>query len=570
MAADGAALVARYRRLQGERALFDQHWEQLAPLLAPSRVGIRQAQPPGTRQTQALYDSTTLLAAELMAQFIAGHLINPGQRWFSLGMDQAFARSQGRRYVAGLAYASMPVREWCEEMRDRQLARYAASAFYAEGPESLIDYGGFGTGCLLGEERPQPVNQVLRGFRGFYFSAEKTGRFVIAEDAAGMVDTLMREYRLTARACRDRWGAARLPEALASAAETRPDQLVPILHVIDPRPTAERAAGARGMPWRSVWVTLEGKDVLSEGGYPAFPACVPRYQKTPGEVYGRGRGDLAFPDTWTLNTAKRMGLEDWALKIRPPVLVASDSVIGSLRLTPGAPTTVNLRLGRGIQDSIRPFETGSHPEISQLKEEELRKSIRQIFYVDAILQLLQVEKSEMTAFEFAKKIELLFRLLGPVYGRMEFEFLRRRVEADWDTLWAAGEFPPPPPEVLATDGAIDVEFQNPLAKAQRSGDAESLTLALNDLAPLGSVAPQLLGAALDRLHPDKTSDGVFAIRGVPAAWQRSDAEMQALRDARHQQNQDALDAQQADAVAGALGKAAPMVKALKPAEGAGA
>jgi len=532
---------------KGERATFDSRWESMAPYLAPSRVGITGQNTPGAKQTSGVYDSTTMMAAETMAMFIAGHIINPSQQWFGYRM---------RDPDAG---ASDTVREWLEECRDRTLKHLSASLFYAEGPESLIDYGGFGTGFLMAEEAPQPVNRTMSGFRGFYFHAEKTGRFVIEEGADGLVDTAFREFELTARVAADLW--TDLPEAISNAVrEGNIDKKFKFVHAIYPRPRREQTSGAKGMPWASVWIELDSKHVVFESGYTTFPAAVPRYHKTPGEVYGRGRGDLAFPDTWTLNTAKRMGLEDWALKIRPPVIVRSDSVFGTLRLVPSGPTTVNTH-GMPIRDVIMPWETGSRPEVSQLKEEELRKSIREIFYVDAIRQLLQVEKSEMTAFEFAKKIELLFRLLGPVYGRLEWEYLHRIIDVTFDLQMHAGAFSPPPPEVFMTDGQIDIEFQNPIAKAQRAGDAEALLMAVTDLTPLYQALQD--PSVFDRIDPDKTVNGILDIRGVPSKWQRNDREVAAIRAERHKQNVQENALAQAEQAAGAAGKAAPLMKMMQ-------
>ncbi len=546
---DGTEIVKRYDKLRSERMNFDRRWESMAPFLAPSRIGIIVQRSPGVKQTRQVYDSTTMMAAEMMAMFIAGHIINPSQRWAGFELADTEIGQQDE------------TREWLEECRDIWLRWQGRSLFYAEGPESLIDYGGFGTGFLLCEEAPQPTNRAIRGFRGFYYQAVKTGRFVISEGPDGLVDTAIFEHELSARIVMDRWGEEGPPygpsEPVRQACAKTPDKPIKVLHAILPRPRPQQGEGARGMPWASCWVERETKQVLSESGYRFFPAAVPRYHKTPGEVYGRGRGDLAFPDTWTLNSAKRMGLEDWALKIRPPILARHDSVIGTLRLTPGAPTSINTR-GMAIRDTLMAFDTGSHPEVSHIKEEELRKSIRQIFFVEQIQQLMEVNKSEMTAYEFAKKIELLFRLMGPVYGRLEWEYLHRVVDVGFDLLYHAGAFPPPPPVVLQSSGLIDVVFQNPIAKAQRGGDAEALLLAVNDLAPIGQQFPQMW----DRLDPDKTADGILALRGVPAAWTRNDDEMKALRTERAKQQQAELAMRQASEAAQAAGQAAPMVKAL--------
>jgi len=230
--------------------------------------------------------------------------------------------------------------------------------------------------------------------------------------------------------------------------------------------------------------------------------------------------------------------------------------MGTLKLIPGGPLVVNT-MGQPLQNSLAPFETGSHPEVSQINEEELRRAIREVLYVDAIRQLMQVEKSEMTAYEFAKKIELLFRLLGPVYGRLEFEYLHSIVGLSFELQYAAKAFPPPPPSIQQTDGQIDIIFQNPIAKAQRSGDAEALLQSFNDLAPFVNMGRV---EVLDRLDPSKVADGIYALRGVPAKWMRSDDEIAQLRSARDEQNQKDNQLAQLESVTKSAQQAAPAIQ----------
>lgn len=552
MSADGTAIIKRYDKLKQERYNFDERWERMAPYLAPSRVGIITKFYPGDKQTRGVYDSSSMVAAELSAHFISGNVINPGQRWLDYYMQDPEVRD------------SDEVKEWLEECRDLTLRRLDASLFYAEGPESLIDYVGFGTGNLICEEAPQPVNQVIRGFRGFRFEAVKIGRFVIQEGPNSIVDTMGREFEMTARNIRDRWGpqGGNLPPQVVEAIRTgNLDKPFTVIHFVEPRPIAEQGAGAKGMPWASSWVEKESKEVIWESGYRTFPGAVPRYHRTPGEVYGRGRGDLAFPDTWTLNTAKRMGLEDWSLKIRPPLFMRHDSVLGSLRLVPAGPTSINTH-GARIQDVIMPYQTGSHPEVSQIKEEELRKSIREIFFVDALRQLLQFEEkanTRQTREEFVRKLEILFRIMGPVYGRMRWEWLNRIVDITFDIQLNAGAFPPPPPIVQNSDGVVDVNFQNPLERAQKTGDAEALQLSLMDLTPLAGQYPQML----DHINPDKTALGIFALRGFPAKWTNNGDEVAAIRQARAEKEIQENRLDDLEKVAGAAGKAAPLLKAAQ-------
>ena len=92
MAADGKAIVARYERLKSDAGTHFSHCERMAPYLCPSRVGITGPRAPGDSQLQEVTDSTTLMSAELMAQFIAGQIMNPAHQWGGMRMADPQAR----------------------------------------------------------------------------------------------------------------------------------------------------------------------------------------------------------------------------------------------------------------------------------------------------------------------------------------------------------------------------------------------------------------------------------------------------------------------------------------------
>src|SRR3972149_3715724 len=130
MPADGPGTCRRYERVKNARANFDARWEEMAPYIAPSCVGIQTSYSPGQKQTRNVYDSTTLMAAELMAHFITGELLPANHQWL------------GYRPRRERTAQVDEVREWMEESRDRGLKWLAASKFYQQAPEALIDCGG--------------------------------------------------------------------------------------------------------------------------------------------------------------------------------------------------------------------------------------------------------------------------------------------------------------------------------------------------------------------------------------------------------------------------------------------
>src|SRR3546814_12464122 len=66
------------------------------------------------------------------------------------------------------------------------------------------------------------------------FAARHLGECYIAEDPAGRVDTLHREFQLTARQAVQQWGKA-VPEPIGRLAETSPGQKFTFVHAVRPR-----------------------------------------------------------------------------------------------------------------------------------------------------------------------------------------------------------------------------------------------------------------------------------------------------------------------------------------------
>ena len=549
MAADPKIICTTEERLFNNASTHFRYCDEMAPYIAPSRGSILSKRTPGEKQTRHVYDSTSMMAAEMCAHFIAGQVINPSQLWGTMTLKHPRQRLQDA------------INEWMEECRDRELKAFSESMFYAEAVESKVDWVGFGTGFLLREEMPQPVNMVMHGFRGFRFEAIKTGRFVTAEGASGLVDTVYIRLTHTAQQLVDRFGKQAVSDKVRKSIENnKPDEEHEIIHAIYPRPLSDQryAAGALKMPWASCRVEKSTKHLILESGYPSFPGAVYRYTKTPGETFGRGRGHLAFPDTWTLNQVKHLSLDDFAMKISPPPLVSHDAVIGTLRLRPGTPTVINTR-GRSMADVIAPYQTGSRPEVSQLLQEDLRKSIRQTFYVDQIMMLMEVSKSEMSAEEWRSKLGLLYKLIGPVYGRAEKEFLRQNWDGSFQEMLDKGAFSDPPDSIYETDGEIDLTFQNPIARAQRRGDVDAMVQTIQDLAGFAPFAPQVY----DRFDPEKSAAMIGEINGYPARATRNDDEVKAVADARQAQQEGEQQLAAAGQIAAAAGDAAPMLSALQ-------
>lgn len=556
---DGAQIMAEYQYVRTHYSNFLTRWDAQAPFLAPSRIGIQTKFTPGVDQMGDVYDSTTLGAADFLSKFLWSSSCPPGSRW---------GRTTAKKYDLG---ERDEVDDWCDEVTTKILKALAASNFYAEGGEMTVDLTAFGTGSILCEERKEYATEYegkRGGFRGLRFQTDKTGRFFNGVNAEGVIDKEFRECQYSARAANDRWGKkGNLPDAIKDLLKdggTKQEQLFTFIHAVYPRPKAERGKqGAKGYDWTSCWVEKQTKQLVYESGYKSYPFCNPRWEVTPGEIPGRGPGDRAFPDTKTLNTAKKMGFEDWALKIRPPILQGSDAVIGNIRMKPAGPTTVKLKGSQSVKDVVAPWETGSHPEVSQIKEEELRRSINELFFVDILRNLLKVEKSEMTAFEFQQKLMLMYRILGSVYGRYEAEFLSRLWDIVFSIMWDAKALPPPPDAMFDQVKEISVEFTSPLALAQNSSEIDGIVQTYSVIPVLALQDAQRAIDLKDNLDDDKALRFISKSRAIPEGIIRSEKDRDKIRQARVEAKNQQTQADQMTQASEAAKNVAPLIKSLQ-------
>jgi len=534
-------LIDRNDKLKSTRMLYESLWEEIAEYIFPRRVGIGGYRSPGQKQTTNLFDSTAIHSNELLAASMHGTLTPSSSKWFSLKL-----RDDRLNKVK-------EVMDWLEICSERMYLAIHQSNFNSEIHEVYLDQGAFGTGCILIEEKPVK----FFGFNGLQFKSLQNSEYCIDEDAEGRVDTLFREFELSARVAAKKWGKENLGDKVKAVLDKNQDELFKFLHVVIPS-----AVGKNEKPFISYYIGIEDKIQLSEKSYYEFPYMVPRWSKSSGETYGRGPGHTALPDVKTLNKAKEFGLKAWSKDLDPPTFEKDGGVIGSLKMYPG---------GRNVardKEAIWTLDRHIKYDVSQIKEEELRQSIRQIFYSD---QLKLQEGPEMTATEVQVRYELMQRLLGPTIGRDESELLNPMIERIFGTMMRASssrfQVLPPPPPILSKMGIreIDIEYEGPLAKAQRMSEMTGTRNLFAVGAEIINVQPE--SGVFDNLDTDEAFRGMAEVSGVPSKYLKSIEERTRVREERAKVQAAERQKMDMERMAIGVGKAAPALKALSEASG---
>jgi len=226
-----------------------------------------------------------------------------------------------------------------------------------------------------------------------------------------------------------------------------------------------------------------------------------------------------------------------------------EAVIGLVRLTPSAMNYVR------ETGSIRPIETGARFDISSLSEQELERSIKEIFFSD-LISLPPSQGTPMSATEALQRWEIMHLKLGPAIGRLKTELLQWIVIRSFGILARAGEIEPAPASVKSFFGGdlmdVDVEYDGPLERAQRSSDLVAIERTYASILPIAEVRPEVL----DVIDHDAVARRGAEVSGLSSHFLKTPEEVEAVREARAEQIQVQNEAELAERTARAEKSAA--------------
>jgi hypothetical protein len=288
----------------------------------------------------------------------------------------------------------------------------------------------------------------------------------------------------------------------------------------------------KGMPIASCYIALDGRTIVSEGGYNSMPYAVGRYVTGPKEVYGRSPAMTVLPDIKMLNEMSKTVIRAAHKMVDPPLLLQEDGALSAFDMRPGA-----LNYG-GVSDQgqqlVHALQTNARVDIGLEMMEQRRKTINDAFLV-TLFQIL-VDAPQMTATEAMLRAQEKGALLAPTMGRQQSEFLGPLIERELDILARAGVLPPMPDAMKEYGGQVEIEYVSPLNRAQRADEGVAIMNTLQAIAPLAQIDPNVMKI----FDPTMVARELAEINGVPAKVMRSTEDLKALDD----QQAEAAQAQQ--------------------------
>lgn len=512
-------LIERKGKLDSDRSTFETVWQQLSEFVLPNRGDFIFDRAKGQRLDHRVFDTTAIQANEMLAAALHSGLTNPASKWFDLRPADPALRN------------NLNIRKWVEEVVRIMLKVFDSSAgnFYQQNHELLLDLVAYGTACIYIEE------EVGVGIR---FQTRHLSEVFIEENNKGLIDTVYRCFKFTARQATQEWGEENLPDALRQKAQTNPQEKFEFIHVIMPRADAEMIAPEqvskinKKKEYIGFYVCEDHKAVLDVTGFYEMPYIVVRWEKLIGEMYGRSPGWNALSDIRMINVMSETIIRAAQKQVDPPLLVADDGVIMPMRTHPSG-----VNVGGVSQDGtplIQPLQTGSNLNVGLEMMDQRREAIRQAYFVD---QFIPKEGTPVTATEAVQNQENRLRLTGPQVGRLTAEYLSRLIDRVFNLLQRAGQLPEAPEEL--DNVRLDIEYVSPLAKTQRVNELVSLNRAIDSSLSLIEYNPALL----DNIDDDSYFRNALEIAGVSASHVRGEDDVGAIRQQRQQAQQAAAQQQ---------------------------
>lgn len=536
-AVDSALVESRYKvaqtrlaEMKQDRQSWDPHWKELSDFFLTRRgrflTDNRANQ--GNKRNQKLVDPSSKFAARTLGAGMHAGSTNPATPWFRLTTPDP----EMMEFPA--------VSMWLYAVENRMRDVFSRSNLYSVLPSLYTEAGVFGTGPMIVLDHPTKVIHCV---------PKTVGSYYLATNSDGVVDTMYCEYQLTARQLVGDYGLNNVSSAVKSEWDSgRRHVLHDVLHVIEPN--KDRIAGAydnRNMAFSSVYFETQGSGdqaPLRVSGFEDNPIAAFRWETTEiTDAYGSscGMDALGLAKALQVQTKNKAKAVD---KLVDPPMVGDPALKNQpSTLLPGGVTWSGFT-ANGSAPKFQPAYT-IKPELQYLLQDiqDTREIIDIAMYVNLFMAITKADPRNATVPEIDARKEEQILALGPVLQNHELGLITPIIDRTFNIMARKGLLPPPPPELEGVQ--LKVELIGALAQAFRSiagGKIERF------VGFAGSIATAQAGSgqevtAWDKVDVDQILDEHAQAIGVPPSIIRSDEVVAQMREARAQQQQQAMQMQ---------------------------
>ena len=433
--------LKRQKKAQGIAYLWASLLEACYYYAIPQRNRYwRPKQFQGEFRAQRIYDTTAVEATKTFVSKLHDAMTPPGVQWGYLMLDAQYTSSN----IVEIEQAQMALDDYM-----RKLFNYIhASNFDVAINECYFDLA-IGTSCLIVNQNndQEPIR----------FTSVPMDVLSIEEALTGRIESWYRTWQDTkVNEITQRWPKAIIPMSLE-------------LMMLDDR-DAVASKIYEGVMYKPelgakpyCYMVTTDMDILFCEYLESNPGIVWRFQKTNNEIYGRGPIVDALPSIISLQEMARVELASANLNTFRPYMGFSDSVFNphTFKLEPFTIIPV-APIGSGGQFPLQPLPESANPQFAQLTINDLRYQIKQLLYSDDQENAAQASKQPETATSVQVQQQQLAQRIGPLFSRLQQEFLWPVIKRVSYILDRMGLLPMP-----KIDGKlVQFKYKSPLALAK--------------------------------------------------------------------------------------------------------
>lgn len=535
---DVNSLIKMYQREKGssERTNFERLYESAAEFCNPSADNIQSKRAKGERNDIQRVTDIGIKARRMFTAGMMSHLFPQGQNWIRV-------QAQNRELAA-----QDNVKRALSAVTKKFVRAIEDSNFYEEMGQCIDHCGYIGTTALYCE----PTTKRVLNFRSHYIN-----QFFFCENYMGEVDTVIREFKLTARQAVQQFGKD-CPTTISDFANDpqTSNKEFTFVHIVMPRTNfVPDSLKKTEKPIASYYISLEGKQMVQESGFDEMPYSVGRFYKTNYEKYGRSPALEVFSTMPLVNRMEVSRIRGAERVSNPPWLAPNDGSVRRISNDQGSIIYWNAGNPMSKPEQLRPQDNVMvNDAMIQKKEEEIMDA----FYVPLFNPLHN--KKNMTAFESSERLNLSLQFLSPAVNRINKYFVTPILERAFGIMLRAGQFPELEiPEL--SEASLEFDLVGKASIASRQIELFGTMTAMQQMMQIAQFKPEIL----DNVDADKTARFIQEVNMVPVELQLSEEAVMEKRQAQAEAAQQQQEQQQMTAMSDAY------VKTQKaPEEGSGA
>ena len=532
--------------LFGKRGSLMSLWQEQAENFFVERADFTSKRYLGEEFAGNLMSSFPLLCRRDLGDQI-GQMLRPTQKtWFRMGpLDARREDHEARQWL-----------EWASGTMFRAMYD-PQSLFERASKEADHDFACFG----------QDVESVRlnRNRDGLLYRCWHLRDVAWQEDDEGKVCPIFRRWKPTVQTLvrlSKQSSTFKLDPKVERLNEKEPFTEIDCLHMVV---QADMYDGdARGMPYWSIYYDCQHEALIEAVPTWNKEYAIPRWQTVSGSQYAYSPATVAaLPDARLLQAMTYTLLEAGEKVTNPPLIATEGSVRSDVAVYAGGITWVEYEYDEREGAALRSMPiAGKGMPIGIDMQRDGREMIARAFYLNKLRPFSPTQDPQMTAFQAGQIVAQYIRDALPLFAPMESQKNGQVCELTFDLLLRNGAFGAPVDMPRALQGAeLQFRFTSPLhdaieeQKGQKFLQMKALAADAIAMDPNAAAIPNVIEAFRDALS------GIQ----VPARWTRSEAEAEAMIDAKNaeRQQQQMLANLQAGADIAATGAAA--AKDLAPA-----